>query len=83
MINAEIQILTSFDLAQQVANTVGPEKILAKAGGGKDAMMAAYLVRQGLKVVSAEKSSVISIVFQHPDPAIGPTRVERDHRGIP
>src|SRR5882757_2421390 len=30
VINSEIQILTSFDLAQQVAQTIGPEKILAK-----------------------------------------------------
>ena len=37
VINSEIKILTSFDLAQQVANAVGfPEKILAKVGGGKD-----------------------------------------------
>ncbi len=70
VINAEMQILTSFDLAQQVANTIGPEKILARAGGGKDAMAAAYLVRQGLKVSPTEKSSVINIAFQHPDPAI-------------
>src|SRR5919108_677558 len=30
IINTEMEILTSFDLAQQVAATVGPEKILGK-----------------------------------------------------
>jgi len=70
VINSEIQILTSFDLAQQVAQTIGPEKILAKAGGGKDLITAAIVVRRGLKVSSAEKSSVINVIFQHPDPTI-------------
>jgi polysaccharide biosynthesis transport protein len=69
-IDSEIRILTSFDLAQQVATTVGPEKILAKLGGGKDPIKAAAVVRSGLIVEAAEKSSVIDIIFQHPDPTI-------------
>jgi len=32
IINSELQILTSLDLARQVAEVIGPEKILAKAG---------------------------------------------------
>jgi succinoglycan biosynthesis transport protein ExoP len=70
VINSEIQILTSFDLAQQVAQTIGPEKILAKAGGGNDLIAAAALVQSGLKVSSAERSSVINVIFQHPDPTV-------------
>ena len=35
VINSEMEILRSFDLAQQVAATIGPEKILAKAGWGQ------------------------------------------------
>ena len=70
VINSEIRILTSFDLAQQVANAVGPEKILAKVGGGKDPIRAAALVRGGLIVEVAYNSSVIDIVFQHPDSTV-------------
>jgi uncharacterized protein involved in exopolysaccharide biosynthesis/Mrp family chromosome partitioning ATPase len=70
VINAEIQILRSFDLAKQVAATIGPEKILAKLGGGKDLTAAASAVRGGMSVGAAPNSSVIDILFQHPDPTI-------------
>ncbi len=70
IINSEIKILTSFDLAQQVANAVGPEKILAKVGGGKDPIQAAAMVRGGLIVAVSYNSSVIDVVFQHPDPTV-------------
>ncbi len=69
-IDSEMKILTSFDLAQQVAIAIGPEKILAKVGGGKDPIRAAAVVRNGLIVATAERSSVIDIIFQHPDPTI-------------
>src|SRR3954465_2375687 len=48
VINTELEILTSLDLAQQVATNVGPEKILAKAGGGVDAQIAAALIHRNL-----------------------------------
>ena len=70
IINSEIQILTSLDLARQVAEVIGPEKILAKAGGGKDLNMAAALVRRNLVVDVPPHSSVIRVVFQHPDSTV-------------
>jgi polysaccharide biosynthesis transport protein len=70
VIGSEIDILKSFDLAQEVVTNIGAEKILAKAGGGKDPMEAAGLVKQGLLVEQGDKSSVITIDFQHPDPTI-------------
>jgi uncharacterized protein involved in exopolysaccharide biosynthesis/Mrp family chromosome partitioning ATPase len=70
VINSEIRILTSFDLAQEVAAAVGPDKILAKAGGGADPTMAAIMVKNGLVVEPAPNSSVIDIVFKHPDPSV-------------
>ncbi len=48
IINSEVEILTSFDLAQQVADSIGPAKILAKAGGRKQPHAAtASLVNPG------------------------------------
>lgn len=70
IINSEIEILTSLDLAQQVVDTLGAEKILAKAGGGKDRNKAASFVRRNLIVEVPRKSSVIRLVYQHPDPDV-------------
>jgi uncharacterized protein involved in exopolysaccharide biosynthesis/Mrp family chromosome partitioning ATPase len=70
IINSELQILTSLDLAKQVALSIGPERILAKIGGAKDPDYAAIIVRQGLIVEVPQRSSVIRLVFSHPDPTI-------------
>ncbi len=68
IINSEIEILTSLDLAQQVADVIGPEKILAKVGGGKDRNKAAWFIQRNLTGEATKKSSVILLTFQHPDP---------------
>jgi succinoglycan biosynthesis transport protein ExoP len=70
VINSEIEILNSLDLAEQVVDAIGPDKILAKAGGGKDRIKAANVVRSGLVIEVPEKSNVMRILFQHPDPDI-------------
>ncbi len=70
IMNSEIEILTSTDLIRQVVETVGPAKILAKAGGGSDAGRAVGLVKANLQVDVAPKSSVIRIVFSHPDAGV-------------
>src|SRR5438445_2465862 len=70
IINTELEILTSLDLAQEVVTNIGPEKILAKAGGGAEMQRAAGLVRKNLVAEVPKKSNVIRILFQHPDPSI-------------
>jgi uncharacterized protein involved in exopolysaccharide biosynthesis/Mrp family chromosome partitioning ATPase len=70
VMRSETEILSTFDLAAQVATNVGPARILAKLGGGNDAMQAAGVVRGGLKVMPAGNSSVIHIIFRHPDPTV-------------
>jgi uncharacterized protein involved in exopolysaccharide biosynthesis/Mrp family chromosome partitioning ATPase len=70
VIKSEIEVLNSLDLAEQVVDTIGPDKILAKAGGGKDPIRAADLVRKGLVVEVPEKSNVMRILFEHPDPDV-------------
>lgn len=66
----EIEILRSYDLAKKVAESVGPEKILAKAGGGKDLTAATFVVRQGLVVDMPKSTTVIRAVFRHHDAEI-------------
>jgi uncharacterized protein involved in exopolysaccharide biosynthesis/Mrp family chromosome partitioning ATPase len=71
IINSEIQILTSLDLAEEVVTNVGPANILARAGGGSNAIKAAAFVRNNLQAEPAGKgSSVIVVAFKHPDPQI-------------
>jgi uncharacterized protein involved in exopolysaccharide biosynthesis/Mrp family chromosome partitioning ATPase len=67
VINTEIEILTSLDLAGQVADIIGPEKILAKAGGGSERSKAAAVIHKNLTAESAKDSSVIHITFRHPE----------------
>ena len=70
IMNSEMEILTSFDLAAKVATNIGPEKILAQLGGGKNASVAASVIHGNLKVEGSKDSSVIHVTFRHVDPAI-------------
>jgi uncharacterized protein involved in exopolysaccharide biosynthesis/Mrp family chromosome partitioning ATPase len=67
ILNTELEVLGSFDLALAVANSVGPAKILAAVGGGSDASTAASLIRGGLILEAGRRSSVIHMIFQHED----------------
>ena len=70
IINSEVEILTSQDVAATAASVVGPEKILAKVGGGKDINRAAALIGKSMKVEVPPYSSVIQIDISHPDPEL-------------
>jgi len=70
IINTEIEILQSQDLAEQVVQAMTPAKILAGVGSGADPNAAAYVVKNGLTVEPVLGSSVIHITFQHPDKEI-------------
>ncbi len=66
----EMSIISSFDLALQVATNVGPAKILAQVGGGDSILQAASVVSSGLNVDVSHESSVIRISFSHPDQTV-------------
>ena len=67
IINTELQILTSLDLAQEVATNVGPAKILGHDG---DVHVAAGVIDNNLFVEPLLSSDVIRITFRHKDPAV-------------
>src|SRR5690606_16451945 len=69
IMTSEVQILSSMDLARQVAMAVGPERILAKTGG-TDPTEAALAVYSGLTVRALPWSSVIQVLFEHSDPSV-------------
>ncbi len=70
IMDSELEILTSLDLAKRVAETVGPDKILSKLGGGSDIGHAALVVQNGLTATVPPASSVIRLIFKHPDPLV-------------
>jgi polysaccharide biosynthesis transport protein len=70
IIRTEVEILQSLDLVVEAVQTIGPEKILAKAGGGRDTNAAVNLLARNLIIESSPDSSVIQIALQHPDPDI-------------
>src|SRR5215469_4301732 len=70
IINSEMEILTSYDLADQAAKNIGPSKILAKYGGGNDPTKAAGIIRKNLVVETPKQDSVIHVAFMSADPTI-------------
>lgn len=67
-INTELAILSSLDLAQQVADAIGPEKILGM--GATNRYAAAVVIQKNLTVEAPRFSNVIRVTFQHSDPGI-------------
>ena len=67
VINSELQIFSSRDLAEIAARSIGPEKILAGISDGKTASEAAYIIRAGLSATVARNSSTIEASFLHPN----------------
>ena len=63
VIGAEIEILTSWDLAVQVADAVGPNRL-----GAASKEAAAMSILSGLKVVSNKASNIIVISYKNHDP---------------
>jgi len=53
IIQTEMEIVQSLDVIMEAVQTIGPEKILAKAGGGSDTNAAAALIAKGLTAESA------------------------------
>ncbi|MBW8865593.1 MAG: hypothetical protein JF609_11875, partial [Verrucomicrobia bacterium] len=70
MMNSELEILKSFDIYQEVATNIGPEKVLGKGATAADVTSAASVIRAGVDVQPSRDSTVISITFSHPDPSI-------------
>jgi len=70
IMNSEMEILTSSDLAQNVAQAVGPDRLLAKIEGDKSLSRAASMIQNNLTVITSSGSSVIHIGFKHPDAEI-------------
>ena len=67
VIGAEIAILTSWDLAVQVAQAIGPKRLQAATETA-----AAGVVSSGLSAVSTKGSNIISVSYKNGHPEIAP-----------
>jgi uncharacterized protein involved in exopolysaccharide biosynthesis/Mrp family chromosome partitioning ATPase len=70
VITAEIQILTSWDLAVQVAQAIGPKRLLPRSGDAATETAAAGAVYSGLNAISSRGSNIISASYKNRDPQI-------------
>ena len=67
IIDAEVQILTSWDLAAQVAEAIGPKRLGASSNAA-----AAGSILSGLQVAASKGSDVIVVSYTNPDPQLAP-----------
>jgi uncharacterized protein involved in exopolysaccharide biosynthesis len=65
IINSELQIITSMDLAMKVAKKIGPERILGNLTKAHDIATAAQEIRDAIVVGIPPRSTVIKIDYFH------------------
>ena len=66
IMDTEVEILTSPDLAQQVVQDVGASNLLANVGGGDNTNSAAGVVLKGLTVDPVTRGSILHVTFRNP-----------------
>jgi uncharacterized protein involved in exopolysaccharide biosynthesis/Mrp family chromosome partitioning ATPase len=67
VIGAEIEILTSWDLAMEVARAIGPKRLLPTAKDPSESGAASSIIL-GLKVISTKGSNIIFISYKNSNP---------------
>jgi uncharacterized protein involved in exopolysaccharide biosynthesis len=70
LLNSESEILTSWDLAVQVAKALGVERLLPESWGAADISQAAGAVRSGLTVNAVKRTNVILVSYANRDPKL-------------
>src|SRR5947208_1233336 len=70
VIGAEIEILTSWDLAVQVAHAIGPKQLLPRSGEAATESNAASTISSGLSVIPNKGSNIILVSYKNRDPQI-------------
>jgi uncharacterized protein involved in exopolysaccharide biosynthesis/Mrp family chromosome partitioning ATPase len=68
VIGAEMAILTSWDLAVQVAQAIGPKRLLPRAGEAATEGAAAGTISSGLSGLSSKGSNIILVSYKNRDP---------------
>jgi uncharacterized protein involved in exopolysaccharide biosynthesis/Mrp family chromosome partitioning ATPase len=68
VVNSEMEIIKSLDVAKMVVDEVGPQRILAKLGGGTDRNAAIGTVASGVDVEVPPGTAILTVSFKHRDP---------------
>jgi uncharacterized protein involved in exopolysaccharide biosynthesis len=69
VIGAEMEILTSWDLAMEVARAIGPKRLLPTAKEPTDSQAAGSII-SGLKAISDKGSNIIFISYKNGNPEV-------------
>src|SRR5437762_305517 len=69
VIAAEVSILTSWDLSVQVAEALGPNRVLPDAKA-PSVVAAAAAINSGLSTTTAKGSNIIEVSYQNPKPEV-------------
>ena len=70
LINSEVEILTSWDLAMQVAKAVGPARLLPKSEDATDIAKAARNIRLEMMVTALKGTNIIMVSYKNTDPEL-------------
>lgn len=70
VINTEIEILTSVDLALEAAEKIGLDKLLPESGGKASLSDGAGVIMGGLEVGMGQSGNILHVVYAHPDPEL-------------
>lgn len=70
IVNSEMEIITSRDVAEQVAKEVGAEKILGSKKEKDNLRAAAGTIVKNINVEAARKSDVLRLTYTHADPGV-------------
>lgn len=70
LINSEVEILKSSDLALQVAETVGADRLLKGSRGEITNAAAAVSIIRALEVSAVKGSNIISVSYKNKDPKL-------------
>jgi succinoglycan biosynthesis transport protein ExoP len=71
VVNTELEILRSGDLAKEVAEAIGPDRLLPTVGEAANLNAAAGVVLGGLEVMPASRgSNVVYVTYRNEDPQL-------------
>ena len=70
IMNSEVEILTSWDLAVQVAEALGVKRLLPESGGAASIPQAAGTITSGLDVVARKGSDILFVSYKNTDPQL-------------
>ena len=77
VIIAEVEILTSSDVATQVADAVGPKRLVKGSNGTATSVEAAREILRKLEVTAVKGSNIISIAYKDSDPKLASQVLEQ------